>query len=249
MLVPGALDRGEVGIAQSLADRRPIPPTPTAGVSGRTVTAMSLPPFSGRDDRPARSGAIKRPAPSSAASSTSLSAIGRRDRPGEAGIGRPRTGLRLWLTAGHDQRLAGLAALGERIDQRLDVLHRHDLRVGAALQQQAGGVEAASACAGSKASRRRERTGRHRAGKISRSSRRHVGRHMAGRRGWPSMTRSASALRLRRAAGDLRAHDVDQRPAGRGGQHQRVGRAFLPIAGAAASASSPPSLWPSSAVA
>ena len=53
------------------------------------------------------------------------------------------------------------------------------------------------------------------------------------------MIRSASATSLRRAARDLVAHDLAQRPAGRRGEHQPYGARSCPIAGAAASDQQP----------
>ena len=135
MLGPGALDRREVRVAQ--------PPQIDAGdlrahrrrhrTHRHRHVASSIP---GRDDRPA---VAADQAPSIGASqSTSLVGDGRRDRPAEAGIGRPGDELEIVADRRNDHRLARRAALAQGVDQRLHVLHRHDLAVGRALQHQAG---------------------------------------------------------------------------------------------------------------
>ena len=90
---------------------------------------------------------IKRPSSGAEQRHQPFDQLGR-DRGRRAGrskpvVARPGTGsLRLWLTPGTITASPGAPRLPHRVDQRLDVLHRHHLAIGGALQHQAGPVEA-----------------------------------------------------------------------------------------------------------
>ena len=200
--------------------RRRESPRRPPGVSGRTVTAMSLPPsLAAMIDLLARP--IKRPA-SSASQLDELVGDGGRDRSGEAGIGRPGHGLEIVADRRDDQRLARAcralparrSAAGCRPSARPGGRRRHAAagRPRRACDSACGRIEGERALAG---------TARHRAERpaAARAARRPA-RGRSSR--IAAMTRSASRQECGRVAVDLRAHDLAQRPAGCRGQHQAV---------------------------